>query len=379
MKQIFRYFSLDIRTVSLQEKALSAFLAFIATLLCIYTSSFFIDATNEPVYVASLGAAAVLMFAAPNSPFSQPWPLVGSHLICALIGVICYQFIPHFSLAAALAVSLSIFFMYILRCLHPPGGAVALSVVLGGAEIQELGYHYILSPVLINVVILLLLALLINNLVPGRSYPTNALSNLESKQKKLGVQTSLYNQDDLETALSEIDSYIDISRADLHRIYRLAVSHANKRRIGDVNCSDIMTRNVLVFDYSTELEQAWINLHERKLKGAAVVDSFNRVIGVVTIRDFVSYVDIKAHQDIYKRIKKLLKRTEGQISDKFEVVGQIMTTPAIVMEHDQHIIKLLDVFADQSFHHMPIVDEKKYLVGMVTRSDLMKALTVLRS
>jgi len=379
MKQIFQFLSSETRTVSLQEKVLSAFLAFIATLLCIYVSSFFIDATKEPVYIASLGAAAVLVFAAPSSPFSQPWPLVGSHLICAFIGVVCFQFIPQFSLAAAFAVSFSIFFMYISKCLHPPGGAVALAIVLGGPEVGELGFQYVFSPVLINVVILLLLALLINNLVPGRTYPIKALVDSESKQRKLGVRTSLYNQDDLETALAEMDSYIDISRSDLHRIYRLAVSHANQRRIGNVNCGDIMTKEVLKFEYSTELEQAWTSLHEKRLKAAAVVDPFNRVIGIVTIRDFVSYADIKTHQEVYDRIKNFLKRTQGQTTDKLEVIGQIMTAPAVVMSQDQHIIKLLDVFADQSFHHMPIVDEKKYLVGMVTRSDLMSALTVLRN
>lgn len=379
MKQIFQYFSSDTRTVSFQEKALSAFLAFIATLLCIYVSSFFIDVSKEPVYIASLGAAAVLLFAAPSSPFSQPWPLLGSHLICALVGIICYQFIPQFFLAAALAVGLSIFFMYISKSLHPPGGAMALSIVLGGNELQTLGYQYILSPVLINVFILLCFALLINNLVPGRTYPIKALTESEAEQRELGVQTSLYNQDDLETALSEMDSYIDISRADLHRIYRLAVSHANQRKIGKVNCGDIMQKDVLTFEYSTELEQAWRSLHENNLKGAAVVDPFNRVIGIVTVSDFVKHADINTHREVNDKMKRFLKRTEGQTSEKLEVVGQVMSEPAIVMEQDQHIIKLLDIFAEHRFHHIPIVDERKYLVGMVTRSDLMKALTVLRN
>lgn len=379
MKQILQFFSPDMRTVSLQEKALSAFLAFLATLLCIYVSGFFIDVKSEPIYIASLGAAAVLVFAAPNSAFSQPWPLIGSHIICALIGVMCFKFVPLFPVAAALAVSLSIFFMYVLKCLHPPGGAVALAIVIGSPQINALGFQYVLSPVLINVLILFVLALLINNLVPGRSYPTRALASSESKEKKLGVQTSLYNQEDLEIALSEMDSYIDISRADLHRIYRLAVSHANQRRIGNVTCSDIMTKDVLKFEYSTELEQAWTSLHEKKLKAAAVVDSFNRVIGIVTIRDFVSYAGITSHQEAKNRIQKFLKRTEGSNSDKFEVVGQVMSAPAITMDQDQHIIQLLDIFSDHNFHHMPVVDEKKYLVGMITRSDLMKALTVLQS
>lgn len=101
---------------------LSAFLAFFATLFSVYMSSFLIDISKEPVYIASMGAAAVLLFAVPNSPFSQPWAFLGSHLIASVVAVFCYQNINFFPIAIATAVALSIFFMYVFRCLHPPGG-----------------------------------------------------------------------------------------------------------------------------------------------------------------------------------------------------------------------------------------------------------------
>ncbi|HFE37582.1 MAG TPA: CBS domain-containing protein [Gammaproteobacteria bacterium] len=379
MKRIVQFLSPDTRPVSVQERMLSAFLAFIATLLCFQISSFFIDIAKEPVYIASLGAAAVLLFAAPHSPFSQPWAMIGSHVVSASIGVLCLQLIPYQPLTVAVAVGLAIFFMYMLRCLHPPGGAAALAVILGSPEVQQMGYQYVLSPVLVNVLVLLGIALIVNNLVPGRSYPNQNLKRSESQEKKLGVQTTLYNQDDLEKALGEMGTYIDISRADLQRIYRLAVSHANQRRMGNVKCRDIMKTDVLTFEFSTELELAWKKLHERSLKGAVVIDSFRRVIGVVTIRDFVHYADIHNHQEVRGKIKKFLQRTEGQSSSKLEVVGQIMTAPAICVDQDQHVIHLIDVFADNHFHHLPIIDKKKYLVGIITRSDLMRALAVLRN
>jgi CBS domain-containing membrane protein len=127
---------------------------------------------SEGVYIAAyMGAAGVLIFAAPQSPLSQPWPLVAGHVASALVGVTCQVLIPDMVLASASAVALAILVMQALRCLHPPGGAAAMVAVVGGPAIHELGYWYVLVPVGLNALVLLGLALLINNLLPGRRYP----------------------------------------------------------------------------------------------------------------------------------------------------------------------------------------------------------------
>jgi CBS domain-containing membrane protein len=379
MKRIIQFFSPDTRAISMQEKMLSAFLAFVATLICVTVSGFFIQTGGSLVYIASLGAAAVLIFAVPKSSFSQPWPVIASHICCSTIGVFCFQTIPQVALACSVAIGLSIYFMYMLRCLHPPGGAAALAVILGSPEIHQLGYYFVLSPVLMNVLIMVGLAYIVNNLVPDRNYPVKPLVNSEIKEKKLGVQTALYNQDDLDAALSDIDSFIDISRADLYRIYRLAVSHANQRRIGNVTCKNIMKPISITFQYGTELGVAWDEIQNKNLKGAAVVDPFNRVIGIVTTHDFLKHVNVKVHKDVKTKIQQFLKPTVGLTSEKPEVVGQIMTESPVFISQDQHIIQLIDIFSENDFHHIPVVDEKKYLVGMITRSDVMSALSVLQS
>lgn len=122
--------------------------------------------------IGSFGASAVLIYGAVKSPLAQPRNLVGGHLLSALMGVTAVQLLgPQHWLAAALAVSASIAVMHATKTLHPPGGATALIAVVGGPQVQALGYLYVVLPVGAGVLLLLLTALVFNNLVPGRRYP----------------------------------------------------------------------------------------------------------------------------------------------------------------------------------------------------------------
>lgn len=122
--------------------------------------------------IGSFGASAVLLFGAARSPLAQPPNLVGGHVLSALIGVSAYKLLhPWMWLAAAVAVATSIAAMHLTKTLHPPGGATALIAVLGGEKIHNLGYLYVLMPVAAGTLILLLVALLFNNLLKTRRYP----------------------------------------------------------------------------------------------------------------------------------------------------------------------------------------------------------------
>src|SRR4051812_48199907 len=122
--------------------------------------------------IGSFGASAVLIFGATNSPLAQPRNLFWGHLISAIIGVCIYKLVPGaLWLSAALSVSLSIVAMQVTKTLHPPGGATALIANIGSEKIKALGFYYILSPVLTGVLILLLIAILVNNIPKNRNYP----------------------------------------------------------------------------------------------------------------------------------------------------------------------------------------------------------------
>ncbi len=72
-----------------------------------------------------------------EQPLAQPWSIVGGNVLSALIGVTVGMLVPDAALACGLAAALAIAGMYFLRCLHPPGGAVALTAILGGAGWHE--------------------------------------------------------------------------------------------------------------------------------------------------------------------------------------------------------------------------------------------------
>jgi CBS-domain-containing membrane protein len=137
-------------------------------------NSKYLTAHDNIFLIGSFGASSVLIYGIINSPFSQPRNLIGGHIISAIIGVTVYKIIPsELWLSSAIAVSLSIVVMQITKTLHPPGGATALIANLGSDNIKELGYLYVLSPVLSGVFILLVVALIFNNLTSHRSYPSN--------------------------------------------------------------------------------------------------------------------------------------------------------------------------------------------------------------
>lgn len=124
--------------------------------------------------IGSFGASSVLIYGAIQSPLAQPRNLIGGHLISALIGVTVYKVFPDIIwITAPLAVALSIVLMQMTKTLHPPGGATALIAVIGSEKIKNLGYHFVITPVLANAIILLCVALVFNNITSHRRYPTD--------------------------------------------------------------------------------------------------------------------------------------------------------------------------------------------------------------
>jgi CBS-domain-containing membrane protein len=228
-KKVSHFLGLEFNVVSHLERVISALGGFIGILLVIWTSYYLVGATDATLIVASMGASAVLLFAVPHGALSQPWPLVMGHLVSALIGVTCARLVPPGVITAPLAVALAIVAMHYLRCIHPPGGATALTAVVGGVNIQTLGYQYVITPVLLNVMILLVVAIVVNYFFPWRRYPASLKQPkkvLEKLAETSGDNATL-SHSDLEYALRQLDSFIDVTEADLAKIYTLAVQHSH--------------------------------------------------------------------------------------------------------------------------------------------------------
>jgi CBS-domain-containing membrane protein len=126
--------------------------------------------------VGSFGASAALLYGAPHSDFAQPRNLVIGQLVAATVGVTAYKLLgSHVGLAGALAVATTIAILQLANSLHPPAGATALIAVLGPAQVHRLGYEFVLTPILAGSLILLAVAVVMNNLSShaNRHYPTH--------------------------------------------------------------------------------------------------------------------------------------------------------------------------------------------------------------
>lgn len=370
-----RYFPETIK-VDRREKARSILGAIIGIFLTGIISQLFVGTGSAlPWLVAPMGASAVLLFVAPASPLAQPWPVIGGNVLSALIGIVCAKLIGIPLLAAGLAVGAAIGMMFLLRCTHPPGGAIALSMALGGPAIASHGFAFALSPIGLNSLLLVAAAIAYNNLC-GRRYPHIAVDHgKQHKTKDLPPSERLgITPDDLDAVMKQYNQVLDVSPDDLEEIFLRAEAHAYQRRFGVVTCADIMSRDVVKVEFGTELQPAWRLLQEHHIKALPVVNRFNRVIGIVTQADFVRACDLEIIDGLSGKLRHLLKRTPSTHSDKPEVVGQIMTTKVRTAIATLPIVNLVPLLSDAGFHQLPVVDSNERLVGMLTQSDLIAAL-----
>lgn len=339
--------------VSLRERTLSGIGALLGLLATEIVSRSVLGA-SVPWFVAPMGASAVLLFAVPASPLAQPWSIGGGNLLSALTGVACARWIDDPALAAALAAGLAIVLMFQLRCLHPPGGAVALTAVIGGPEVEALGFGFALVPVLLNSLLLLLIALLFNAAM-RRRYPQRIAEKPAARthhtadrppSDRLGVRP-----DDLQAVLEERGEMIDISRADLEEILLAAERRAWRRRFGDMRCADVMSRDVVTITPDATLEVAWSQLAHHRVEALPVVQAGERLVGIITLHDFLIAQDMP-----------------------WRTVGEVMTQDVFCASPDRAIVELVPVFSDRGLHQVPIVEADRRVVGILTQSDLVAAL-----
>lgn len=333
------------------------------------------DSPALPWLIAPMGASAVLLFAVPSSPLAQPWSIIGGNLVSALIGVTCARLIGAPLLAAAVAIALAIGTMMLLRCIHPPSGAVALTAVLGGPTIHAMGYDFMLAPVGLNSVLLLLTALVFNN-ATKRPYPHRPLEHSSphhTRDTPTGRRLS-FTHDDLDAVLQQYNQLLDVSRDDLEVLLEQTEMHAYRRRFGEITCADIMSRDVITVEYGTALQDAWAMLHHHGVKALPVIDRARRVIGMLTQADFIQHANVQAYQDFSDGLRHFLRRSGLVHSEKAEVVGQIMHASAHAVAQDTHIVALVPLLLDTGRHHVPVMDAERRLCGIITQSDLVAAL-----
>lgn len=352
--------------INAQERwriVVGAFVGILLTALLCHLGGGGTAALGLPWLVAPLGASAVLVFATPASPLAQPWSVVGGNTLSALLGIACARWVAPPELAAAVAVGAAIGLMLALRCLHPPGGATALMMVLGGITDPL----FALFPVLLNSLLLALAGIAYNN-ATRRRYPHRQLPAAAEPDRGGPARAA---DADLDAVLARYNQVIDVSRDDLQALLEQTKWQAYQRKLAGVRCADIMSRDLVTVTRSTPLQQAWALLRERRIKALPVVDGDFRIVGIVTLADFVRAAELDGYQG---PDGKPLGAARAAQAPKFEVVGQLMSRQVRVASVQRYLVDLVPLFGSTGHHHIPIIGDDGRLVGIITQSDMVAAL-----
>lgn len=145
--------------MTIKELFISALGAFIAVATAGFFSNVILASTNTPLIVASAGASAMLVFGLPHALVSRPWNLIGGHMVSAIVGVTCCYLISDTLLSTSIAIPIALIAMHLLKCMHAPGGATAVTAIIGGEAVHQLGYAFVILPIFFNSLILLIVAI----------------------------------------------------------------------------------------------------------------------------------------------------------------------------------------------------------------------------
>jgi CBS domain-containing membrane protein len=363
-------------TASPTERGRAVAGALIGLLLTAAVSHLALGPQAAAFLIAPMGASAVLLFCLPASPLAQPWSIIGGNLVSALIGVGCAKAIANPMLAAPLAGCLAIGAMFYLRCLHPPGGAVALTAVLGGPVVHAAGYQFALWPVGLNSLLLALAALLFNNLT-GRRYPhpqQSALKNVHATRDPVPTARLGFTKEDLDAALARYGQVLDVSRDDLEAIIQETEVQAYGRRFGVITCGAIMSKDAVTIEPSMSLADAWRQMRRHRLHALPVLNRARRVVGIVTQGDFLHHAGLDDYQTLGERVRAVVSHVLGSRGGRPERVAEIMNTHVRTVQRDEPIAELVALMSNSGLHPIPVVDEAGIFVGIVSQSDLLAAL-----
>ena len=320
--------------------------------------------------IAPFGASAVLVFAVPNSPLAQPWSVVVGNTASALVALAMIGALPPADWVVPLAVALAIVTMLALRALHPPGGAVALLVALGGT-----GHGgATLATVAAGSALLVALGVLWNHGV-GRVYPFRQPSQPgthgttdPAPEARIGLDPA-----ELATILEDYRQSANLGVADLARLVGAAEQAAAARRMEGFTAADIMSRDLVTVGPDAALAHVADIFRKRGFTSLPVVGEEDRLLGLIFQIDLIR----RAREDAFRQHHSFIRALAHLIDTHRKrppKAAEIMERAVPKVTADTPVGALLPLLADGGAEAVPVVEGDR-IVGIVTRTDLVSALS----
>lgn len=323
--------------------------------------------------IAPFGATSVLVFAVPNSPLAQPWSALVGNTAAALVGVAVSLAVPDPALRVALAVGGAITAMILLRAVHPPAGAVAMTAALNPDSIRELGFRFALAPVAAGTVLLVAVAVLYAR-ATGRRYPFRHFDEPgphgtadHAPVERLGLDEA-----ELTRILQRYRQSLNLGVEDLARLIGAAELQAATHRTGPLTAADIMSRDLVTVHPDTPLDVVADLFRRHGFTSLPVVQDGDKFLGII----FQLHLIRRAHEDAFRLDRGFgaaMARLVDRRRDAPARAGEIMTAATPRATPATPIAALLALLSGGECDALPVLARGR-IVGIVTQTDLIAAL-----
>ncbi len=333
-----------------------------------------VDLTSGAFLIAPMGATAVILFALPNSPLAQPWSAVMGNTIAALLALAVHHVTQNQTVAIGASAFLSVGAMYLFRCLHPPGGAVALLAALNPAIMDALGLTFVFVPVLLGTTFLVVAAMAWHRL-NGRMYPFRLpqaagphATTDKAAQQRLGLEP-----EELARILADYRQSANLGVEDLARLIAAAEQVAAGHILGSMTCGAIMSRDLVTVRAETRAAQVVDLFRKHAFTSIPVVTDRDELLGVIFQLDLIR----QARRDALRwntGFGAAMAALRGEKGARIIRAAEVMTTNLPAVSPTDPVSALLPLLSDGGAEAVPVMEGDR-IIGIITRTDLLSALS----
>ncbi len=181
--------------------------------------------------------------------------------------------------------------------------------------------------------------------------------------------------EDILSAMRSMEGYIDITPADFREFYIKAYKHARERLLHGITAGQIMTRPVYSIASESNISLAADIMAKKKVSGLPVINNGEELVGIISEKDLVKSVIKDDPPSLMSVIARCLSN-KGCLAlslRKLKVVD-LMTAPAIAVFENTPLSGIINLLNKGSINRLPVKERNNRLIGIITRSDIIKAI-----
>lgn len=142
-----------------------------------------------------------------------------------------------------------------------------------------------------------------------------------------------------------------------------------------LHVSDIMTWAVSTVSAETPLAEVVDLLLRRDVKAVPVLDEQRHVVGLITGGDLLARGDLRLRLGMMRDLDAGTLRERIQALTRSRLTARdVMSRPVRAVPPDTDLSTVVDLMAKHRVKRLPVVNERKQLLGIVSRADVLRAI-----